>query len=937
MFVVKDKKFAVEGYKVAFEPTSIGQGDGSFTPTPTPVRAAVSGKDCVRSPLAFTMIGCKFGSAVATGGGTITAGCRRTREGEPYLIEGDTGVCNGTSPGSPTQAPGPCSCKVTIVKSGQAAAPPAQPAKKKAAPAKTAKKAKTFPVSFVELLYPGDKDRPLKDQWVYAFRGGAVVAEVHVLPTRKYQALKNPKISVPAPRRKKLLAQQPEKAAVKLEAGPPAAPFEYHFVLSPIQLTSKGLNELQQRFIRIAQKLETDSPPGLVFGEDGNLSLADWTQPDDLVTFQGAPVMRLMRALGQTQVALPNLFQWVADLKEMEYLPGLEEVERFLNDERRAAEWFVASVLMGWIRRDEKTARKVRKLLQEGQPDAWLKAYAEEKFKAEKRSREAMDAISNIVLWNPLHKAIERSGQESDGQALSYVYQYYETVCFRTLETAQGHLMLAQLSQDDSRFPSTHIFTDSPKVKEYFETTRFAYLAAKAAFTDALPWYLARHKTKAPERVRAWLKNYVRDKGELKGAYKHIAMRLDQNKRLAAGLKGKRRARIRQVYKDLVKKSLDTLPDDKPLRRKAAEWVEKPSFLRAKNLFTGGAGLFELANFYLAIDELASKGDLESWGGLVGAAGDLTNFVLIDLMQLLGKQMTNRILRYGGVAGVVGGAMDAILFAQKGFKALRKGDEDQAVGWGVAAVGGAVTAIGGGMLIAKAVTGGAAVGSAAGGVGALPGAIIGFVGAVIVIGGVALAAWFTDDVYEEFAKNCFLGNKIKKHEVHWSHLPLGTRDPLTDMKVLIQLLSTFQVQSTQGTGPKGFSSVTVTPGYAEETSRLHIVLRKDAPYPTVPFEVWPVRNLGDPLVPLEAYIRTAKDGTGLEADQPYISRSPDGTETWVITGRFDRAYIQYDVFGDGQLCVPPPAGKHEQYVYVKIDDDTTSLDEDSYTTTLDGK
>ena len=135
MFRIERNEALVEGVKkddfsITPMPGSQGDNSGSFLPLPIVGRVMVAGKGCIKSPLAFAMAGCKnTQGAVGAGQGLISAKQGRANDGTRYLVLGDEGTCNGALVGTPLQAPGPCSCKFRLRKSGQVGGAPPPVAK----------------------------------------------------------------------------------------------------------------------------------------------------------------------------------------------------------------------------------------------------------------------------------------------------------------------------------------------------------------------------------------------------------------------------------------------------------------------------------------------------------------------------------------------------------------------------------------------------------------------------------------------------------------------------------------------------------------------------------------------------------------------------------------------------------------------------------------
>lgn len=666
----------------------------------------------------------------------------------------------------------------------------------------------TLCVSVQESIYPGGQAEPIKNKWVYVLLDGKLVAEAEArTPEEWWVGYKGNRKAQPEERPLKLRTQ----GFVRLDAGPSGSPNQYAFFLSPIRLTPKALDYL-----------------------------FDHTAPGAGC----AVVLRSFKGSVNRTIAVPEPHRWACDAHQAYYQPLLNEYKTYVEEPERAASLLVAGVLKGWI--GDKDPAHVEGTLQKGQPQTFLDEYNAE----EKRLREAAEAAMAYTaecVQSPEHRAVELAATEARGAALANLYCQYAAVTYRADETEPGRAMLAALMAEQDRFPRKYLFADSaPEPKGFeFAEWRFAWLGALAAFEQLVPAWTKHVKASSVSSLELLAKHFEGiDVKTLKGRDITIHRNILKNRDLRTGFGGS--ATAVQKYNQHV---AGLLSESEKFRAELAE-AKKLTGVNGKldkmhslygpwldKIKLSAGSVVEMANFVLAVDALyqakQDRGD-KVWS-LVGASADLAAQVLAIVEAVmakraggeLGRVAARQILKVAGPLGLISGACDMREFVTKSAEATTKNNYGAAVGQGIAAAGAAAVSVGGGMALAFALSGEVLFASAAGG----PlGLVVGGIGSIVIIGGCLLAAWLTDNDFQSFAKLCRFGKDANDGKVvyfDWASGGIGSGGPISEAKVLIDLLAQFKVKRQ----PLNFGDqvvLTIEPGYTTEASVFEVHLDRRA-------------------------------------------------------------------------------------------------------------
>lgn len=173
----------------------------------------------------------------------------------------------------------------------------------------------------------------------------------------------------------------------------------------------------------------------------------------------------------------------------------------------------------------------------------------------------------------------------------------------------------------------------------------------------------------------------------------------------------------------------------------------------------------------------SDKGVGKKTASLIGSLADLVEHG-VGVPEILGMKLSAGATKWmkgvGGVAGVMGGAIDALDYGFQTYEAVGEYDYGKAAGRGMQ-TGGAAASVCGSALALVATFGEA--GSAVGPIGTL----VGLAGGTLVATGHLVAKWLQLNANEVFAVRSFLGdqraNKAKEVPVPWSEEPLPADIP----------------------------------------------------------------------------------------------------------------------------------------------------------------
>lgn len=177
-----------------------------------------------------------------------------------------------------------------------------------------------------------------------------------------------------------------------------------------------------------------------------------------------------------------------------------------------------------------------------------------------------------------------------------------------------------------------------------------------------------------------------------------------------------------------------------------------------------------------------------------------------------------------GAAGVVSGVIEMVSREEKLVnEGIAQNNYGVSAGHSIALGGAAISVVGASMILVQGISAGAFFGGPIG-------ATIGAIGGVVVAAGAILVSLTTKNPYEAFAAHCFLGEKRsspdqpadKVTHYWWGSKSLGYKDPMSEARVLTELLSNFTARGNQFVDG---SHLLVRPGYIEDDSRIEVIIR----------------------------------------------------------------------------------------------------------------
>lgn len=691
-----------------------------------------------------------------------------------------------------------------------------------------------YTIHVKELLYPGTpKDiADANGRWLYVFREGKLAVEATCVEGETWDGWKVNGSARTAWR---------SVHGVRLDPGPKGQRYKYSFFLSPVQLTREGIEDI----------------------EKGTTALS---------------AVECACNRYEKTVYVPDPLRWACDVHDRYYRPLVNALYEWRYDENLTAYEFIALVLKAWIDNGDKA--HVKNHLRR-QPDDWLNARALGVKRAQELADEAGAYLAHCVD-SAEFIAVEKACRIRGNQELELIAVCLATVTRALSATEPGRLLAKRLLLDPDRLPHFLTFQDDgPRLPdEWFGRYRYGQKGLLAVFQDLFPTWVqlsssgpqaaaAIEKMKAEaalearygkisnssvlasvalkERARKYLAN-VGARVELWGSEAALLDNLERNRPVTAGARKNSEQwkrllvhwqKLAQI--DEVKRAVPTKAEER--LEKLEGWAKRyePFEAFAKRLSATVGTAVEIANLALALDELGKASDAErakKQGSVISAVMDLVahgsgfaHLFMREAMSEVGKKEVESWLRAakfaGGVAGVIGGVIDTLDYIDQAKQAREEYDYGKFVGRSMQTAGAAMSVVGSSMVVVAVASELAGEGAAAGAAAGPAGALIGLVGGLLVASGFVVAKWLELNANEVFASRCFLGKHWarKDQPVSWSEVRLPTRDPAEEEKVLVDLISNFEVSSFSGINDW---SVLVRPGYLDDRSTFELVIERHA-------------------------------------------------------------------------------------------------------------
>jgi hypothetical protein len=617
-----------------------------------------------------------------------------------------------------------------------------------------------------ELVYPAVDSEEIQDKWVYLFQDSKLIISAHV-QGKQWNCQSHSK--------SKIERQWKSQHGIEIPSSLLAQGQKWGFFLSPIELTPGALDLLMRE--------------------------------------KESSLVQVSREDLKEVILLKDPTRWAADTSAQWFLPRFKQWQDWLEDAETQARLFIASVLKEMVTHgvvDNDNTFSFTNELVEGEPDRFLEKYKQKEMMFRSAAERAAAYLVHCLDAAPF-RVVEQACMEQRGVRLSFCYQAWASVTPALSYVRPGREFLTRLLKKGERFPSRYIFTDrAPPNQLAFGEYRYAWQAAMAIFADLVPMViglLLKNALSVEDKVRKYLEQ-ISVKTQLKGyrlaIYNNIQKEKEEKKRSILYVKKQRKRKnvdVQNIFRKLKLEAVKAIPDS-PQVRLAKHLEKKLHGNFAKNferLSITVTGLIEMINLTLAIgDFYKAQPEEQSKKGvaLLGASADMSKFVLETINEMknngeAGRLVRRLLLSLTGVATIISGVVDGIQFMENGVEAaLVRNDYAEAVGLHIALAGAAVSVLGGVMTLIGALTGGALFGGPVG-------IIFGIVGAVLIVGGTWLATLFKRTPYEDFAAFCWLGKKYQggKHIFpKWSPSPLPCKSVVDEARVLVTLLSHFEVQ-----------------------------------------------------------------------------------------------------------------------------------------------
>jgi hypothetical protein len=333
--------------------------------------------------------------------------------------------------------------------------------------------------------------------------------------------------------------------------------------------------------------------------------------------------------------------------------------------------------------------------------------------------------------------------------------------------------------------------------------------------------HLLAQKIPIDEKVLRYLEQ-LKVKTELKGTYRIAHNNLLNGRPLTRLTKRQRKMNVDYLssFRRLQEVASSRLPDSRTIQRAEALSDLHRNFSRELGRLPRAAtGLIESVNLVRAISGYLDAQEMEKDKkalAMLGASSDMVAFILSMGEELKSKWLVMRLgLRVGSAAfSVVAATIDGIQFWLSADEAWNdRRDYVEAVGWHIAGAGAAMSVLGGAIVIAQAITTGAAGGPL--------GIVLFTIGAVLSVTGTALAAWFKSTEYEIFAAFSVFGRKHGEKTIRpkWSPVSLPCQKATEEARVLVALLSQFSIKCSSDIYS---TSLTIRPGLVYAQSVLEI-------------------------------------------------------------------------------------------------------------------
>jgi hypothetical protein len=716
-----------------------------------------------------------------------------------------------------------------------------------------------FTVHVKELCYPGGRwdFADADNKWLYAFHAGKLVVEACCVRGDIWDGWTLTGA-----------AKRPWRSAcgVRLDPGPRDRRYEYAYYLSPVQLTPEAIQDLQE-------------------GDPGSPDLgivAEACDVFDKTIYVPDPLRWACEANERYyQPRLRTLLAWDFDegIRSYAFVAGV--LKRWIDDgDRVGAKNELRRSPESWL--EEHKAGRARAQRQADEAAAYLAHcvdsldYAAVEKACMARGDEALElaavalsqAISGVLATGPGKKLAQQLAGNPARLPARLIFQesgpklpeqWFERRrfgqkallgIFEALLPAS--LQLALLGAKDLR------------AKEAAQANQGKKLTPRVRESLALRERAVQHlenlrvKTKLNKKDVRILENLRAGRPITKGAPRHSATEESIRKEWQKVI------RLEEVRRPAPTKGEVAIEKAEKASKRFEPYYEK----HATRLSATAGTAVEAANLFIAIVELKEKKEQQERGEATteeidkkrrSVSGALADFVehgagvarefvehgaemaeetvehearMADalLKEQVGAIREKKLLTFvggaavvGHVAGVIGATIDMLDFEELLVEAIGEYDYGKTVGRSMQVAGAAGSVAGSAMYLAGMVVEGLGAGSSLG----PAGAAVGGVGGALVAGGFLLAKWLSLNANEVFASRCFLGKHWEEvaEEVSWSRDRIPTKDPKLEAKVLIDLLSQFQLSCHSDLGDW---RVLIHPAYVEDEWTFEVAIERHA-------------------------------------------------------------------------------------------------------------
>ena len=479
----------------------------------------------------------------------------------------------------------------------------------------------------------------------------------------------------------------------------------------------------------------------------------------------------------------------------------------FVSDEIRQSRLFIASAINLWMQDGDK-AQVGEHLLDKDEPERILREYRATEQKIREKAEHEMVLLCQI-LDSIEHQVIDLAAQKQGKKELAVGLLHWGIVSQCMLIMAPGRVFANKLMEEEKAIPTTILLGESlhPDLYGTYSTFKKVHAASMSTVLNLLAARVKNlRKSVSPrlksEKVLLYLRN-LKLESKLQGTYKRVHERLESGERITKRLRGMKRSIIEKSYKKLVRRANTHISD---FSREAQEVIETANRLDLKHSrIENSVSVFNLfadvISFMDAIEEYREAfpdAKQEKLFATVGAGSGLYSAAAELAFNLSKDNVLKAILKAnGGLAGFVSGVFDMLDAEDKAVRSvMHDNNYAAAAGHSITAVGASMSAFAGGILLAEGIFSvlvlkGFAVGAVFGG----PfGTIVGLIGAGLMISGMLVVAYFSENDYQTFVRHCFLGrNRGTIVAPHWSTVRFGDLTLSDEVRALYDLMYRFRV------------------------------------------------------------------------------------------------------------------------------------------------